>query len=166
MKVTSSGINSNGFWDDRFGKHGTQLSETGKNTRSVPFSITDVPEGTKSFAVVLDDIDAVPVCGFCWIHWTLCNLTETEVMENASASNPSFIQGCTSEHGAVGQETREQASCYGGMAPPDCDHEYDLKVYALDCMLDLKPGFYLNELVHAMRGHVLAHAKVSGKYRV
>lgn len=164
MKITCSGI-VDGYYGDRFGKRGTQLTETGKCTYSVPFSITDAPEGTKSFAVVLDDLDAIPVCGFCWIHWTLCNLTETEVPENASVNSPSFIQGCTSEHGAVGGETREQASCYGGMAPPNCDHQYDLKVYALDCMLDLEPGFFLNELMHAMEGHVLAEAKTSGIYR-
>ena len=164
MKITSSGI-SGGYWDDRFGKHGMQLSASGKNTRSVPFSITDAPSGTKSFAVVLDDPDAIPVCGFCWIHWTLCNLTATEVEENASATAPSFVQGCTSFHSAASDETREQASCYGGMAPPDADHEYTLTVYALDCTLDLQEGFYLNEMKHAMRGHILSHASVSAKYR-
>ena len=63
MKVTSFGI-ENGYWADRFGKHGTQFNIHGTNNRSVPFSISDAPAGTKSFAVVLDDPDAIPVCGF------------------------------------------------------------------------------------------------------
>lgn len=164
MKLTSTAI-ENGYWADRFGKHGTQLSETGKNTRSVPFTIHDAPEGTKCFAAVLDDMDAIPVCGFCWIHWTLCGLTRTEVAENESQTAVDYIQGSTSFCSAASDETREQASCYGGMAPPDQDHCYDLTVYALDCVPDLKPGFYLNELKHAMRGHVLAHARISAMYR-
>ena len=89
MKVTSTGI-VNGYWGDRFGKHGSDISPQGKAIRSVPFSIID---------------------------------------------------------------------------PPDADHAYDLDVYALDCTLDLQPGFYLNEMIHAMRGHVLTHARVTGKYR-
>ena len=164
MKVTSTGIR-NGYWDDRFGKFSSDRAADGKPVRSVPFSITDVPENTVSFAVVLDDPDAIPVCGFTWIHWTICNLTDTEVPEDISRNNPDFIQGCTSEHSVASHETREEASCYGGMAPPDQDHEYDLTVYALDCKLDLQPGFYLNEMIHAMRGHVLDHARVSAMYR-
>lgn len=164
MKVTSSGI-VNGYWADRFGKHSADLSLEGKPVRSVPFTITDAPENTVSFAVVLDDPDSIPVCGFCWIHWSLCNLTQTEVPEDISRNNPDFVQGTTSFHSVASGETIEQASCYGGMAPPDADHAYDLTVYALDCKLDLPSGYYLNELIHAMRGHVLAHARVTAKYR-
>ena len=75
MKVTSTGI-ANGYWEDRFGKFGTELSAEGTPLRSIPFKIEDAPEGTVSFAVVLDDVDAIPVCGFTWIHWALCDLTE------------------------------------------------------------------------------------------
>ncbi len=164
MKVTSSGI-VNGYWADRFGKFGSQKNANGKATRSIPFSITEAPENTVSFAVVLDDMDSIPVCGFCWIHWILCNLTTTEVEENSSLQHPDFIQGCTSFHSVAGDESREQASNYGGMAPPDQDHEYTLTVYALDCTLDLQPGFYLNEMKHAMSGHVLSHASVRAQYR-
>ena len=164
MKVTSTGI-ANGYWEDRFGKFGTELSAEGTPLRSIPFKIEDAPEGTVSFAVVLDDVDAIPVCGFTWIHWTLCNLTETEVAENISIHNPPFVQGCTSQHSVASQETREEASFYGGMAPPDAVHEYGLTVYALDCTLDLQPGFYLNELYRAMRGHILDQATVYALYR-
>ena len=164
MKVTSSAI-INGYWNDRFGKYGTDLSDKGKNIRSIPFEIHDAPDGTVSFAAVLDDKDAIPVSGFCWIHWTLCNLTDTQVAEDASRNHPDFVQGTTSFCSAVGDETRMEASCYGGMAPPNADHEYDLNVYALDCTLDLKDGFYLGDLLRAMRGHVLSHKRLSAMYR-
>ena len=47
----------------------------------------------------------------------------------------------------------------------DKEHQYDLSVYALDCKLNLKPGFYLNELIHGLRGHVLSHTRLSAMYR-
>lgn len=47
---------------------------------------------------------------------------------------------------------------YIGPCPPDKDHLYTLTVYALDKELDLKEGFFLNELRHAMNGHILAQA--------
>lgn len=164
MKVTSTGI-ANGYWEDRFGKFGTELSAEGTTLRSIPFKIEDAPEGTVSFAVVLDDVDAIPVCGFTWIHWTLCDLTVTELPEDASRHDPSLIQGCTSFHSVASDESIEEASRYGGMAPPDKEHQYDLSVYALDCKLNLKPGFYLNELIHGLRGHVLSHTRLSAMYR-
>ena len=37
-----------------------------------------------------------------------------------------------------------------------CLHDYTLTVYALDCVLDLEEGYYLNEFRRAARGHVLA----------
>ena len=45
---------------------------------------------------------------------------------------------------------------YAGPYPPDRTHDYTLTVYALDCVLDLEEGYYLNEFRRAARGHVLA----------
>ena len=39
-------------------------------------------------------------------------------------------------------------------ARPDSDHRYTLTVYALDCELDLQPGFYFNELHWPLQGHI------------
>jgi len=41
---------------------------------------------------------------------------------------------------------------------------YELHAYALDFVPALETGFYMNELFHAIRGHVLAEALVSGLY--
>ena len=40
------------------------------------------------------------------------------------------------------------------MAPPDKPHTYTIHVFALDTALPLERGFYMNELYHAMDGHV------------
>lgn len=164
MKVTSSGI-VNGYFKDKYGKYGSQKNKHGKATCSIPFTIEDAPDGTKSFAAVLYDMDDVPVSGFPWIHWTLCNLTDTTVKENASLNHPDFIQGSSTFHSIACDETLEEGSCYGGMAPEGGDHEYTLIVYALDCMLNLEKGFFLNHLLYAMEGHILEKAVLKANYR-
>ena len=50
------------------------------------------------------------------------------------------------------------------MAPPNAPHLYETHVYALDTLLDLKPGFYMNELYHAMDGHILDCFTLKGEY--
>ena len=66
MFVTSSAI-QNGAFEDKYGKRGTQFSPNGMPTYSIPFDIHDAPQGTKSFAVVLEikmRLRQVVLCGF------------------------------------------------------------------------------------------------------
>jgi phosphatidylethanolamine-binding protein (PEBP) family uncharacterized protein len=44
-------------------------------------------------------------------------------------------------------------------------HRYFFKLYALDKMLDLKPGACKEDVEHAMQGHILAKAELMGTYR-
>ena len=162
MKVSSSAI-VDGRIQDRYGVKG-DVFVNGMPGLSMPFEISDAPEGTESFAVIFDDYDAVPVCGFCWVHWTISDLRKTSVKEGESHNGPDFTEGCNSWHSVAGENTIEQATGYGGPAPPNCEHRYTFKIYALDTVLDLKRGFRLNELYFAMQGHVLAHAKMVGHY--
>ena len=53
---------------------------------------------------------------------------------------------------------------YGGPAPPDGRHTYVFKLYELDTDLDLKEGFSKQELEDAMKGHIIAEAKLTGTY--
>ena len=60
----------NGLLPDRFGKHAPEAYQLdGHPVRSFPIEIADVPEGARSLALTFLDYDAVPVGGFCWIHW-------------------------------------------------------------------------------------------------
>ncbi len=149
----------NGYLPDRFGKYSApEMRKEGNNIHSFPIGISDVPAGTKSIALAYVDYDSIPVCGFQWVHWTACGIdpTTTEIPEGASHSGEfAFIQGsnsCTSR----ASETSEDVICgYIGPCPPDKDHIYTLRVYALDTELSLARGFYYNELHWAMKGHVL-----------
>lgn len=165
MKVTSTGI-VNGQIDVKYGKHGTQFNEHGVPSYSLPFRIEDVPAGTVSFALVLEDKDAYPVTkGFSWIHWLAANITRLDIKENESLTAKDFVQGANSWMSIQGgEQSRELSSFYGGMAPPDAPHLYELHVFALDTKLNLENGFYLNDLYKAMDGHILGQYTLKGTY--
>lgn len=62
MTVTSTGI-KNGVIDSEYGKNGTEFNINGVPTYSLPFRVENAPKGTKTYAIVLEDKDAVPVSG-------------------------------------------------------------------------------------------------------
>ncbi len=102
------------------------------------------PPNTTTLALIMDDPDAMGAVGKVWVHWLQCH--------NLSESSP--IEGKT-DFGEIG---------YGGPAPPDKRHTYVFKAYALDTELKLEKGFSKQELENAMRGHILAEAKLTGTY--
>lgn len=165
MIVTSTGV-KNGIIDPKYGKYGEQFNAHGMPSYSLPFAIANAPAGTVSYAIVLEDKDAYPVSGgFAWIHWTAANITRTELAENESQTATDFVQGAnswTSMQG--GQQSRELSSFYGGMAPPDVPHLYELHVFALDSLLELQKGFFMNDLYKKMDGHILAQYTLKAAY--
>ena len=105
----------------------------------------NIPQGTKCTALIMDDPDAMGAVGKVWVHW----LEYHDVNDITT-----IIQGKT-DFGEIG---------YGGPAPPDKRHTYIFKAYALDTILDLKEGFSKQELEDAMKGHILAEAKLTGTF--
>jgi len=53
---------------------------------------------------------------------------------------------------------------YGGPCPPDREHRYFFKLYALDTVLPLKEGSTKGELERAMREHILEQTELIGLY--
>ena len=165
MKIMSTGI-IDGIIDDRYGKYGEQTNENGMPTYSLPVKIQNAPSSAKTFAIVLEDKDAFPVCGFSWIHWTVANLARTELLENESQNAVDFLQGVNSWISIQGgKQSKELSSFYGGMAPPNEPHVYEIHVYALDTVLELENGFLYNELYTKMDGHILDQSTIKGIYR-
>lgn len=164
MKVSSTGI-TNGIIADKYGKRGP-VNASGMPIYSLPLKIENVPKGTVSFAIVLEDKDAFgPSGGFSWIHWTAANITRNELQENESQSAKDFVQGVNSWTSIQGgKQSAALSSFYGGMAPPDAPHVYEIHVFALDTALELENGFLMNELYKKMKGHILAQYTLEGIY--
>lgn len=162
--LESSGIKE-GYIGDKYGKHGTQ-NLSGMPSLSLPLEWKDAPKGTKSYVVVMQDYDAIPVVGFSWIHWaTIIPADYTELKENASLDDKKIIQGANSWLSPLGNLDRGTASHFGGPAPPDMDHTYEIKIYALSEVPKLEDGFFLNHLYKEMKGKVLGEAVLEGKYK-
>jgi Raf kinase inhibitor-like YbhB/YbcL family protein len=114
------------------------------------------PAGTESFALIMDDPDAP---AGTWVHWVLFNIPpEARSLPEAIGPDPTRADG--SRHGT----SSFRSLGYGGPCPPGGTHRYFFKLYALDVLLDLRPGATVAELEAAMQGHVLAAAELMGTY--
>jgi len=114
-----------------------------KHGNVVPWiGFNHTPKGTKCEALIMDDPDAMGAVGKVWVHWLYYELDDDQ------------INGKT-DFGEIG---------YGGPAPPDKRHTYVFKAYALDVELDLNEGYSKQELEDAMKGHIIAEAKLTGTY--
>ena len=169
MKIFSDSI-VNGYIKPEIGKLGTQFIKGRMPSWSPHLAWRELPKNTKSLAITFLDYDAVPVCGFTWIHWIVANIDSQlgELSENSSVDGD-LIEGVNSWASKFLPDEfrldKSEATAFGGCAPPDKPHQYTITVYALDSMLDLEHGFYLNELLKAMEGHTLASATLKGIYR-
>lgn len=117
------------------------------------------PEGTKSFALIVDDPDAPDPAAprMTWVHWVLYNIPASvqELAENVRNSLPEgTLKGLNDWH----------KTGYGGPCPPIGRHRYFFKLYALNSTLpDLnKPT--KAELLKAMEGKIIGEAKLIGTY--
>ena len=150
-----------GYLPDAYGKYAApEDCYDWSCRRSFPFTVEDVPYGTRALAVFFIDWDSVPVCGFPWIHWTVANLPVGDVPENLTTSDVPFVPGTNSMYSIFKHSKPEITQSYIGPMPPDQTHDYTLTVYAVDTTLDLTPGYFFNELRKDLVGHVLAEASV------
>jgi Raf kinase inhibitor-like YbhB/YbcL family protein len=125
---------------------------------SPPLEWSDVPEGTQSFALIVDDPDAPDPAApkRVFVHWVLLDLPADK-----RALSEGLAEGLPPGAG-VGRNDWGQAR-YGGPCPPIGRHRYFHKLYALDTTLELEHPTKA-ELEEAMRGHVLARSELVGTY--
>lgn len=166
FQLKSKGIR-NGMILDRYGIN-SENNLQGVPQRSLPYEWEGAPEETKSFAIVFQDYDNVPDEGFSWLHWLVADIPAgiRSLAENASREDCTLVQGTNSwsiPYGPYAKIDEDLTHHYGGPAP-ERRHEYETKLYALDTVLGLQPGFYYNELLRAMEGHILAEATLKGSY--
>ena len=106
------------------------------------------PENSKTFALIMDDPDAMAAVGKVWVHWLEYGSVEQDLPHSKRS------QGIT-DFGEIG---------YGGPAPPNGRHTYIFKAYALNTTPDLKKGYSKKELEDAMKDHIIAEAKLTGTF--
>jgi Raf kinase inhibitor-like YbhB/YbcL family protein len=122
---------------------------------------TDPPQGTRGFALIVDDPDAPDPAApkRIWVHWIRYNIPADtrELAEGAGNRPPSG--------NARDAVTDGKAQGYHGPCPPIGRHRYYFRLFALDSMLrDLGPEAKRRDVESAMEGHVLGTAIVMGTY--
>jgi Raf kinase inhibitor-like YbhB/YbcL family protein len=141
------------------------------NPRSFPFTWEGLPYGTQSLALVLDDPDARLVLaaygmkGDAFLHWIAAEIDPAlgGLEDNASASNPPFIQGKNGA-GKIGYAAPQPPSDVPKNARKPLTHVYRLTVYALSAPTGLKEGFSLDQLRAAMAGKIIGQARLDFSY--
>jgi len=125
---------------------------------SPPLLWSDIPPGTQSFALIVDDPDAPDPKAPSpqpWVHWVLVDLPPD------IRSLPEGVMRLPG--GRVGLNDWGNAS-WDGPLPPTGRHRYRFKLYAIDRMLGIERPTKA-ELEAAMKDHVLDEAQLIGKYR-
>jgi hypothetical protein len=147
MKLTSSAFHEKGIIPSKY-------TCEGKNVNP-PLDFSGVPEGTKSLVLIMDDPDVPKTLrpSGMFDHWVLFNIPPT-IHHIAENSIPPSTAGSNTYGGLE----------YRGPCPPDREHRYFFKLYALNKMLDLHSGVSKAQVEEAMRGHILAEAQLMGRY--
>jgi Raf kinase inhibitor-like YbhB/YbcL family protein len=138
-----------------------EYSAYGKG-KSIPLSWSNLPPGTRSAAVVIDDPDAHTPRPF--VHWVIYNIpAETKSLDAGLPTKPKL----ETPRGAVQGMNSRQSVGYFGPRPPQGDppHHYHIKVFALDQELKLDPGGDEPALTNAMKGHVLGQGQLVGTFQ-
>jgi Raf kinase inhibitor-like YbhB/YbcL family protein len=120
---------------------------------------TNVPAGTKSFAIVLDDYEARGGDGF--VHWAAYNIpaTATGIAANAGASDPDLPGGGRNAYNDFLKRT------YGGPCPPEGPaHKYRFTVFALksSSIDDAGTPMTWRKLRFIIHDDILAKASLTG----
>lgn len=151
MRIKSPVFENNGEIPEKYTCDGEGINP--------PLVFSDIPERTKSLALIMDDPD-IPEAAKknygieVWDHWIIWNISpETkEIKENTVPMKA-----------IIGKGTRG-VNNYTPPCPPDREHRYFFKLYALDTMLSLDINSTKADLEKAMQGHILNQAELIGKY--
>ena len=147
IKLTSEVFNEGETIPDRYACRGVNVSP--------PLEWENV-EGTIKYVIICEDPDASSVA---WTHWILFNIPRdtthlSEWIMEREEIDDGTKQGFN-DFGTIG---------YRGPCPPGGTHKYYFKVYALDTVIQLPAKINKEDLLKAMKGHILDEGHLMGRY--
>ncbi len=142
--ISSSAFEHNGMIPSKYTCDGSNVNP--------PFHFAEIPGGTRTLALIMDDPDA-PMG--TWDHWIVWNISLEYGRVDENTVPPGSVQG---KNGWGRSE-------YGGPCPPSGTHRYFIKVFALDSLIPLEGGASKKDLEKAMGGHILSKGELIGIYR-
>ena len=146
LTLQSKAFKENGAIPKKFGyKHGNA---------SPPLIIDKIPDSAVSLVLIMDDPDAMGPAGKVWVHWVVWNIDPTNCCFDENSVPTGCIEGRT-DFDEIG---------YGGPAPPDKEHTYLFKLYALDKKLNVRRGSTKKEIESAIKNHIIEETALRGRY--
>jgi hypothetical protein len=141
MEITSPAFQNDQLMPSKFTCEGENINPA--------LTIENIPEGSKSLALIIDDPDAV---SGTFVHWVVFDIPVISKIEEDSVP------------GKQGNNSAGRSQ-YHGPCPPSGTHRYFFKIYALDTMLNLEEGTTKAQLEKAIQAHVLDKAELVGLYK-
>jgi len=148
MKLTSPMFENNGLIPKKYTCDGENINP--------PLDFENIPEDAKSLVLTMDDPDVPKNLRPSGVfdHWVVFNIpprakgiAENEIMQ-----------------GVYGSNSRGEAK-YTGPCPPDREHRYFFRLFALNTLLSLPTGATKEEVLKAVNGkHILTEAILIGRY--
>ena len=147
MKLSSSAFEEGGKIPSKYTCDGDNINPS--------LEISDLPPGAKTLALIMEDPDVPKNLrpDGMWDHWIVFNIPP-DTSEIPEGQEPRGTHG----EGTSGNQN------YNGPCPPDREHRYFFKLFALDSTLELKEKAKKPELEKAMEGHILEKAELMGTY--
>jgi Raf kinase inhibitor-like YbhB/YbcL family protein len=140
MEVESPAFKAGGYIPVRYTCEGKNINP--------PIHFKEIPQATKSIALIIEDPDATKGT---FDHWVIWNIEPGKFIAENSVPGVEGKNGS----GKIG---------YTGPCPPAGTgiHHYHFKVYALDKKLSLEKGSDKIQLQEAMQGHIIAQSEMIG----
>lgn len=130
---------------------------------SMPLKWSKGPRQTQSYAILMEDPDAHtdPLPFTHWVAWNIPSEV-TALEEGLPAAghlqDPQGMRQGANTKGEIG---------YMGPRPPKGDpaHKYHIQIFAVDTKLDLPIGADKDEVLKALKGHVLSMGELRGNFK-
>lgn len=119
-----------------------------------PLTIHGVPPEAASLAILLEDPDAEAVAGTVWTHWLVYDIPP---------DRRTIPRDWDPETAAEGRNDFEETG-YGGPSPPDGEHTYVFRLYALSEEPSLFEHPTAEDLQRSIKGLVVAEDELRGTY--
>ena len=130
--------------------------------KSPPLKVDDLPDGTRSLALIVDDPDAPPKV---WVHWLAWGIPAERTSFPEDLPKDEVVES----FGGMRQGKNDFDEIgWGGPQPPagHGTHHYRFTAYALSEHIDLDAGATREALESAMEGCVLDTARLTGTYEI
>ena len=121
-----------------------------------PLEISGVPIEAKSLILIVDDPDAKAVVGHTFDHWIVANIdpSTSEIKENSIPQNSIELRNSKGENK------------YTGPCPPDQEHRYFFRIYALDCMPNIDEETSKVDVLNMIENHIIDYNEIIGTYEL